>query len=323
MKAMGWNVAAGMVARWFDNPAYTFKEKKEEVRKAHPQDSTSISLKWARKFGKTDKKYNELISEIVYSKDTLIKVIKPVCEAKIMQDFRQSLQKRPIPVGFSTQIDLGNLQEFHRKWQFTYNTLSFFETAGSYTKLNELVAILGGFALYAAIGNVFVTCSRHLEYDNSKGLKRWCYEPTVSLTHIYVYLMDKFEFTDTSEDMKSQYLGHWNKHGVIITYKGGFSEMDRMHFHLFRSHFDDKPITERVWSQDLPVSVNGERKVYTSEAVYWPVFNSTFNRWRNKHGRGQDYMVFSMPELIKLKKPIEWKMDKVYGEWEGINENNL
>jgi hypothetical protein len=143
--------------------------------------------------------------------------------------------------------------------------------------------------------------------------------------------LSKMSTKDMSLVQLSQYIaqieaeerGHWNKYGVIITLLGGASEVDQRYLRLFKGHFDDSPTERRAPSLDLPVSVRGERVVYTQKEVYWPVFNSTFNLWRARHKRGQDCVIFTQPKLYKLRKAIEWKMDDLYGEWEGINENNL
>ncbi|WP_279606886.1 DUF6402 family protein [Burkholderia anthina] len=36
-------------------------------------------------------------------------------------------------------------------------------------------------------------------------------------SHVYVYIKDSYSFNDDSPP-KSQYLGHWNKNGMVLSY---------------------------------------------------------------------------------------------------------
>ncbi|MDR1229065.1 MAG: DUF6402 family protein, partial [Azoarcus sp.] len=44
-------------------------------------------------------------------------------------------------------------------------------------------------------------------------------------------------------------------------------------------------------------------KRHKEEDVFWPVFNSDYNEWRKKHNHGGDFVIFSKPKLVKLKRP--------------------
>ncbi|MDR2926004.1 MAG: DUF6402 family protein [Azoarcus sp.] len=336
MEAMGWPIAAKIIKRWFEQPAYKWEYIRnpypnpngprylDDPRRSHPVDSTSITLDWVLKFGNNKKKVNELINVSIHdAQPRLRNLIKQKCEDQIKKQLEEDPRKLKMLKGFTTSSELGDLQAFHRAWQVTYINNADYLATSKPLKPDELTAIAGNFAFYVAIGAVQVTAPKNLVYDNERRLKRWCYEPTIHLTHIYVYFMDFYNFTDHPEEMKSQYLGHWNKYGVIITVLGGFSEFDRKYLGLFRGHLGDAPVERRVPSIDLPVSVRGERVVYSTKAVYWPVFNSTFDAWRARHKRGQDCVIFTQPKLYKLKKPIVWRAENVHGEWEGIHENNI
>lgn len=50
---------------------------------------------------------------------------------------------------------------------------------------------------------------------------------------------------------------------------------------------------------------------YVEKNVYWPIDNKSYNEWRKKHERGGDFMVYSKPQLYKLKKPIIVKLETV------------
>ncbi|MBZ4241698.1 DUF6402 family protein, partial [Mycobacterium tuberculosis] len=45
----------------------------------------------------------------------------------------------------------------------------------------------------------------------------FCFEPVLQITHVYVYIKDSYSFNDDSSS-KSQYLGHWNKNGMVLSY---------------------------------------------------------------------------------------------------------
>ncbi len=45
--------------------------------------------------------------------------------------------------------------------------------------------------------------------------------------------------------------------------------------------------------------------------VYYPVYNKSYNEWREKHNRGGDFMIYSKPQLFKLKKPIQMKLEQI------------
>jgi len=320
MKAMKWPVAARLVRRWFSGSAHTIEEDDERVD--HPIDD-SIELEWVLGFGSTRKKHNNLISKAVYSENAL-KVVKRICEARINSQFTQknATNKNAVPEGFSTANDLENLQNFHKKWQFQHEPVEYSEASDSWFAPNEIVAIIGGFALYAAIGTVHVTMKeKYPVYSEDGKTKHWRFEPVAHMTHVYVYMKDLYEFTDKSSDKKSQYLGHWNKYGVIITNLGGLSEFDRLKTRKTSFHFDDSSFNARVKSQDLPVGLTkGGRIVIQKEYhAYWPIFNSTFRRWREKNKRGQDFVVMSPPVLVKLDKAISWKMETVLGKEEPMN----
>lgn len=62
----------------------------------------------------------------------------------------------------------------------------------------------------------------------------------------------------------------------------------------------DKPVDKRT----------GIRKLLKRD-VYYPVYNKSYNEWREKHDRGGDFMIYSKPQLLALKKPIQFKLDTI------------
>jgi len=47
----------------------------------------------------------------------------------------------------------------------------------------------------------------------------------VKITHVYIYAKDSYSFNDNADGGTSQYLGHWNQHGVIIAVKAILAEL--------------------------------------------------------------------------------------------------
>ena len=45
--------------------------------------------------------------------------------------------------------------------------------------------------------------------------------------------------------------------------------------------------------------------------IYYPLRNRDFLKWREKKGRGGDFLVFSNRDLIKLRNPISLDMGEV------------
>ncbi len=79
--------------------------------------------------------------------------------------------------------------------------------------MNDLAASLANFYFYAAVAHATVHTRRYMRYGNEGQMK--CTQTTVNVSHIYVYAKDFYSFNN--ETQTSQYLGHWNRYGVIIS----------------------------------------------------------------------------------------------------------
>ncbi|WP_330996364.1 DUF6402 family protein [Burkholderia cepacia] len=51
-----------------------------------------------------------------------------------------------------------------------------------------------------------------------------CSPTAGTITHIYVYRKDNYFFNDKG-DGNSQYLGHWNKKDMILSYRAAVSDL--------------------------------------------------------------------------------------------------
>ncbi|WP_330764811.1 DUF6402 family protein [Burkholderia cepacia] len=50
---------------------------------------------------------------------------------------------------------------------------------------------------------------------------------------------------------------------------------------------------------------------WNKKNVYYPVYNKTYNEWREKHNMGSDFMIYSKPLLLKLRNSISIKLDTI------------
>ncbi len=231
MKNMGWPVSAKLASEWFSNSKHTYDDNPNSVQ---PIDSATISLDWCLNFGGVKNKYDDLISRKIYNEaaDTLIKnKIKPILE----RGFQHSTA-----LDIDTKIFLKDLRRFHMDWQFQIANISSYDTLTSRLGMTDLTAALANFGIYAAIGHVEVRGDRYYKYDRSAKTKTYCMDAQIKVTHVYVYLKDNYSFNDP--DGNSQYPGHWNKRGMILTKGALISEL--VNGKRFQTRFGDSPETE-------------------------------------------------------------------------------
>ncbi|MGN7984010.1 DUF6402 family protein [Burkholderia sp. 22313] len=177
-------------------------------------------------------------------------------------------------------------------------------------------AALGNFNLYAAVGRVNISTGKYFQYDTTARTKAYCIDAIATITHIHVYVKDNYSFNDKG-DGNSQYLGHWNKNDMILSYRAAVSDIiDGKKLH---TRMGNAPITETTTNRhyfsgdplDKPVDKRpGIRKLLIKN-VYYPVYNKNYNEWRELHNRGSDFMIYSKPQLLKLKKPIKIKLETI------------
>jgi hypothetical protein len=178
----------------------------------------------------------------------------------------------------------------------------------------RITGSLGDFSICAAIGNVIVSGDKYFKYDNKESTKTYCFDPKVKITHVYLYIKDNYSFNDKANLKKSQYLGHWNKDGFILTNGGAISHLiDGKYIH---SDLGNSP-NSLNWKNylinsglDKPVDARrGMVRKFREQDVYFPIYNKSYNEWREKHNRGGDFMIYSKPKYMKLKKPIEFSLE--------------
>ena len=307
MKKMGWPVSAKFLERWFSSPAYVISE--DDKNTGRPIDDSTITLDWVLKFGQVRSLYDELLHENISNKDAL-----SVARGKIEKYIKEVFLRERRIGNFSTAFFLEDLQKFHKNWQFQFIDIKAYHANEIYLIPTDMTGSVGSCALYVAIGNVTVTGPIYYVYNNANGIKRWCMEPKAQITHVYVYLRDIYEFNDDKRNEKrSQYLGHWNKSGMIVTNLGIISEFDRRAKMLNPDLAKYPAVDFNVSGTEYPVDTRSGWQKFVRKNVYWSVFNRNFNEWRKQHNRGGDFMIFTKPVLVKLKKPIELALEKLCG----------
>jgi hypothetical protein len=121
--------------------------------------------------------------------------------------------------------------------------------------------------------------------------------------HIYVYARDSYSFNDLEN--YSQYLGHWNRTGVIVAYDAGAADVlnkisnKKIEFEPGNEPKEFLPPLPNHLDKPVDIKSNFKRK-----EVFYPVRNRDFQRWRELKGRGGDFVIFSNLERIELAKPI-------------------
>lgn len=288
MDNLGWTVSAKLARMWFASPAHVYDNNPKSV---HPINDSDVTLEWTLKFGSVRKKYEKLLAKDIYS-DAAIAFAK----LKIMNRIRKRFSEdRTTNLSFNTTQSLTDIQQFHIDWQFQLTSISDGDTFEGLTP-TDLTGALANFNIYVAVGNVEVSGEKYFRYENSNNA--YCLDAVGKITHVYVYAKDNYSFNG------KQYLGHWNKYGVIIapgTWLTGS---------VAPKHDSDLDIWVKAINKPVDTRKSFFGKFKESD-VYFPVFNADYTRWREKHHRGGDFMVYSKPVYLKLKKPIDLKLGEI------------
>jgi hypothetical protein len=307
MQRMGWVVSAKLARHWFSGPRHIFDDNPNSVQ---PIDSSSVSFDWVLKFGNVREKYESLVSEKLNS-DTTRKILKKKIGDVIADKF---VGKKLSDFSIDTALASSDLRQFHIDWQFQRADISNYDTLDGLA-MTDLTGALANFAIYVAIGRVEVAGSSFYIYDNHKNTKTNCIEPKAVLTHVYVYVKDNYSFND--KQGKTQYLGHWNKQGMVLTTGGVISDLiDGKYVHTDLGNAP-KMNWDYLTYNNLQEPVDARRGLIgkLKEAdVYFPIYNQSYNQWRERHRRGGDFMIYTKPKLMKLRNSIEISLDKICRE---------
>ncbi len=321
MEKMRWPMAAKVARKWFAGPSHIYNDKPDSEQ---PLDDTTITLNWVLKYGKVKERLSELLFEDIYSEKAL-----PLIRRKILQhvtkNFTDAKSLSP-NLSFETAVINSDIRQFHVDWQIQKKKISTFDTLNGATP-TDLSATLGNFLLYAAIGRVEVSSEKFFKYERKPA--EYCIDSMATLTHIYIYLKDNYSFNDT-DPSNSQYLGHWNKGGMITSYVLAANDLIGQIHPSWKARLDNNDTIEEArinWDylsvkKEVGKPVDARRGFFgkfLEKDVYWPVYNRSYNEWRAKHKRGEDFMIYSKPQLYKLKKPIVIKLETICRPYDNIS----
>jgi hypothetical protein len=299
MEKMGWTISAKLARSWFNRPKHIYNNDPTSIQ---PIDDSSVTLDWALQFGSVREKYHSLIERKIRSDEAL---------ANLRDSFRRYLTENlPSRRSFKLSIEPSvDLRQFHLRWHFQRTPIPQESTLHSNRALTDLTGALANFNIYAAVAKADILCDKYFTYDNKKKLKTLCFDPSITVTHLFAYLKDNYSFSDVKDAEKSQYLGHWNKTGVIITPGGffhsrsGYASVDRSEIHLLY-----------LTSDGLDFIVDTRKSFFQKHReadIYFPIHNRTYSDWREKHGRGGDFMIYSKPVIVQLRHPINVHLETI------------
>ncbi|WP_179233523.1 DUF6402 family protein [Burkholderia sp. AU16741] len=287
MDNLGWKVSARLARIWFAGAAHTYNDDPTSVQ---PMNNDDVTLDWVLKFGNVRKKYEKLLANDIYSERS-IRTATDITKSFVKELFFD----RNSTFNFNTSSLIGNLQKFHKNWQFQLSKIGNFDTLKNLSP-TDLTGALANFNIYAAIGNVEISGEKYFKYEKSSTF--YCLSATWKITHIYVYVKDNYSFNG------KQYLGHWNTHGVIIA-TGSL---------LTGSGSPRREFDIDIWSKNINKPVDTRRSMFgkfKKPDVYFPIYNADYSRWRERHHRGRDFMLYSKPVYLKLNKPIDLNLGEI------------
>lgn len=287
MDNLGWKVSARLARIWFAGAAHTYND---DPTSSQPLNDDSITLDWTLKFGSIRRKFEHLLANGIYSRrsvEAATNIIKPFIKNLFLE--------RNSTSNFNTSRLTSDLLKFHSDWQFQMLPIRNWDTLENFAP-TDLTGALSNFNIYIAVGNVEISSEKYFKYDKSGNF--YCINAVGKITHIYAYVKDNYSFNG------KQYLGHWNKHGVIIA-PGSLLTSSSLPKR-------DSDIDILAKSINKPVDTRkGLFRKFRKSDVYFPVYNADYERWRERHQRGKDFMIYSKPIYLKLKKPIDISLGEI------------
>ena len=314
MEKMGFHVAAKLARRWFDGRKHVVGKLSER----HPEDmvdTTTVSLDFTLRHGRAEAKLRNLINKAIY-KDAATDALKNAMRRLIEKRFIDNSE------AFCGDIDTwklskGKIQEFHRDYQFQFVQVSDLETLSGGVGSTDLTASLGNFFYLAAIASAKVHSEKY--YNYTEKTSKYCCLSRVEVTQIYVYARDSYSFSDKATATASQYLGHWNRYGMILVpaavaanYANAIGDNGRK---LGWGNRPATPFMPYIYDNGFKKPVDIVRGFFQRELrkqdVHYPIYNRSYNLWREKYNRGGDFVIYSDMANISLPKPIRFTLEEI------------
>ena len=315
MEKMGFHVAAKLARRWFNGRKYILPAKKTESYPGDMVDTATVTLEFTLKYGGAEAKLRTLLNKSIYSTNAtnaLRRIARRVVERQFVDD----------GIAFTGDIDAwklsgGKIQDFHKEYQFQLEKVTNLETIDKNGGLTDLTASLGNFFYLAALANAKVYSEKYYKYAGPT--PEYCCKSRVEVTHIYVYARDSYSFADKPGGTASQYLGHWNRYGVIMVPSAVVADLvngsGEKGGNLQWGKHPDTPPLPLLYDNGFkkPVDViNGLfKRSLRKQDVYYPICNSDYNAWREKYNRGGDFLIYSDRRKVQLPKPIQFTLEEV------------
>lgn len=315
MGKMGFHVAAKLSRRWF-NGRKNIIGNSSDLYPDDMVDSKTVSLDFTLKHGGAEAKLRTLVTKKIYTHNA-IKALKENIHRIVSKPFMDH------GIAFNGAIDSfklsnHNIQILHKDHQFQREKVTTIETLNENAGPTDLTASLGNFYYMAAVANANVYSEKYYDYTASK--PRFCCRSRVEVTHIYVYARDSYSFADKPGGTASQYLGHWNRYGMILVPSAVVSDIinhriAKKNGNLRWGDYPMTPFMPSIYDNGFkrPVDIiNGFFKgSLRKKDVYYPVHNSDYNTWRQKYDRGGDFVIYSNTKKLTLPKPIRITLGEI------------
>ncbi len=303
MAAMGFSKGRIFAERWFNGRAFTGPTSVQERAGAmYPKDmidEKTTKISWLLGFDSVRKKYEELIENSIYSALSIQQVKKNIV---------RFMARNPRFYGtlHTNQHCKNDIQELHRQFQFQLNPINDLDTLEGFYP-TDLTASLGSFNFFAAIATAEIitdTYNRYTTLSNSVH----CTKSRATITHIWIYAKDSYSFQDDGKN--SQYLGHWNRNGlVILPVAAGAGRIVKFIKDYTGSKVD---MSFETGSWDV-VSTQARKQIskLRESDIYTSVRNRDYIEWRKIHGRGGDFVIYSDLKKIQLDNPIFVSLEEI------------
>jgi hypothetical protein len=312
MNNMHFFVGSKLARRWFNGRNHAIPKDELYVYPDDMVDTETVSLEFILKHSKARGKYHKLINSEIYDEEAT-KAIKAKMGKWLAAKFVDK------GIAYSGDLDIlklcrGDIQQLHNDFLFRRVEVSNFDTLTWDFGLTDLTASLAHFSFIAAIANARIYSAKYFSYPKGAAPVHCC-EPTIEVTHIYVYARDSYSFADRPGKKASQYLGHWNRSGVVLVADAAAADLSNK-FTKSDIQWGDIPYDGDGFDKPVDLLRGMFVKPMRKPDVFYPVRNTDYQKWREKFNRGGDFLICTKPRKIKLPKPIKLTMDEICKPYE-------